>query len=245
MKLAIMQPYLFPYLGYFQLIHATDKFVFYDDVSFIKNGWINRNRLLLDGKAQYFTVPVSRASSHVAIKDTRFKSQDMRWRRKFLGTFQLAYKHAPYFDEGLRLVDSVLLSKSDSIAVLARQSVLSVMEYLDLRREIVATSNTYANTQLKGQGRVLDICRQEGARTYVNAAGGRKLYTADEFLLAGVELRFLNGQLPAYSQGCESFVPGLSILDIIMHCAPEAIRRMLSLYDLALPTMSENCQRGV
>ena len=67
MKLAIMQPYLFPYLGYFQLIAAVDKFVFYDDVNFIKNGWINRNRLLISGKVNYITIPLSGASSFLKI----------------------------------------------------------------------------------------------------------------------------------------------------------------------------------
>lgn len=232
MKLAIMQPYLFPYLGYFQLIHAVDKFVFYDDVNFINRGWINRNRLLLNGKAHYFTVPLSDASQFMAIKDIGIVSHNMRWKRKLLGTFRLAYKQAPYAGIGLQLIEDALSSEADSIATLARQSVMSVMQYLDLRREIVETSQIYANVHLGGQSRVLDICRQERASTYVNAPGGRELYIQEDFGREGVDLRFISGLLPAYTQGPWPFVPGLSILDIIMHCARQQILDMLEQYEL-------------
>jgi hypothetical protein len=232
MKLAIMQPYFFPYLGYFQLLHAADKFVFYDDVNFIKNGWINRNRLLLDGNAHYFTVPLSGASALVPIKDIRFDASSSRWRRKMLGTFHLAYKNAPYRNQGLGMVESVLSTRTDSIALLARRSVLAVMEYLGIQREIVETSQVYANSHLKGPSRVLDICRREAAHIYGNLPGGRALYDEREFLARGIELRFIDVQLPAYPQGQSSFVPGLSILDVVMRCSPAETRHMLSLGEL-------------
>ena len=176
MRLAIMQPYLFPYLGYFQLLHAADKFVFYDDVHFIKNGWINRNRVLLAGSPHYFTVPLSGASPFVAIRDIRFETPGERWQRKMRATFEHAYKAAPHRDDGLRLLDTVLSSPTDSMAELARTSVRRVMEYLDLRRDIVDTSRVYGNDALKGQDRVIDICRRVAATTYVNLPGGRGLY---------------------------------------------------------------------
>lgn len=233
MKLAIMQPYLFPYLGYFQLIHAADKFVFYDDVSFIKNGWINRNRMLLGGSARYFTVPLAGASPFMPINEVRFEAPGERWKRKMRGTFEQAYRSAPHRDAGLRLLDEVLASQTHSIAALARHSVRLTLEYLGLRREIVESSQGYGNDHLKGQARVLDVCRREGARTYVNSPGGRELYDAGEFGSAGVELCFLDPRFPPYSQGGGgAFVPGLSILDIIMQCDPSQARGMLDQYEL-------------
>jgi WbqC-like protein len=232
MKLAIMQPYLFPYLGYFHLIHAADKFVFYDDVNFIKNGWINRNRLLLAGSPHYFTVPLAGASPFAAIKDVKFETPGERWKRKMRATFEQAYKAAAHRDDGLRLLDTVLSSSTDSIADLARSSVRAVLEYLGLRRDVVDTAQGYKNDALKGQDRILDICRREAATTYVNLPGGRGLYDSGAFRSAGIDLRFIDSQFPPYSQGSGAFVPGLSILDAVMHCPPAEIRGMLEQYAL-------------
>lgn len=235
MKLVIMQPYLFPYLGYYQLVHASDRFVFYDDVSFIRNGWINRNRLLLDGAAHYFTVPLSGASSFQSIHETRYQADDGRWRRKLLGTFHLAYRRAPFAAAGMRLIEETLALQSESVADLARHSVKCVLGYLGIKRDLLDTSRAYGNAQLRGQDRVIDICRRESASLYLNAPGGRGLYDPTAFAAAGIGLRFLNGRLPEYAQGSHPFVPGLSILDSIMHCAPETVAGMLGNYELVAP----------
>lgn len=240
MKLAIMQPYFFPYLGYFQLIYAADKFVFYDDVNFIKNGWINRNRFQLGGKARYFTVPLSAASPFSEIKDTHFDNRDLRWKRKVLGSFRVAYKNAPYASVGLEMIERALSSETESIGTLARQSVMSIVQYLDLKCEMVRSSHIYANDHLKGQTRVLDICRRECANIYINSIGGRELYAEDVFRGAGIELLFLSGKLPAYYQGPWPFVPGLSILDVIMHCSRQMILDMLMQYELLKPQASND-----
>src|SRR5438128_3096000 len=232
MKLAIMQPYFFPYLGYFQLIHASDKFVFYDDVNFIRNGWINRNRLLLGAEPHYFTVPLAGASSFASIRETHFDAANTRWKRKMLATFEAAYKRSPERDAGLQLLEKTLAADTDLIGELARRSVRNVMEYLGLEREVVESSHAYANAQLKGTARVLDICRRDGADTYVNPPGGRELYDAAEFRAAGIELCFLESHFPPYAQGDAAFVPGLSILDAIMRCPRGALSGMLESYDV-------------
>ena len=237
MKLTIMQPYFFPYLGYFQLIFASDKFVFYDDVNYIKGGWINRNRILLDGEARFFTVPLRGASSFVPINRVGVNEQNAKWRGNMLDTLRMAYWRAPYRDSGVGLMEGVLASRCDSIADLALASVRTVLDYLSLVRDLVRSSQAYDNQLLKAQDRVLDICRKESADVYINAIGGAKLYQADRFVLQGCELRFLRSQLPEYSQGTDHFVPGLSILDAVMHCSRDAIRDMLPRYDL-LPNMS-------
>lgn len=242
MKLAIMQPYLFPYLGYFQLIHAVDKFVFYDDVNFIKNGWINRNRILLSREPFYFTVPLSGASPFAQIKDIRVQLSDLRWKQKMLKTFSQAYKGSPYFTEGMGLLESVLAIGTELIAVVARESVHTVLRYLNVRRPTVSTSSVYSNTHLKGQERVLDICRQEGAKVYINASGGRDLYREEDFRLMGIELKFLKSELPQYPQGSGSFVSGLSILDIVVHCNPYTIVDMLSRYEFSASMATSDAQ---
>lgn len=232
MKLAIMQPYFFPYLGYFQLIFASDRFVFYDDVNYIKGGWINRNRILLDGEARFFTVPLRGASSFVPINRVGVNEQYPKWREKMLDTVRMAYRRAAHRDSGVGLLERVLASNRESIADLAVASVRTVLDYLGLVHDLVPSSRTYNNEHLMGQDRVLDICKKENADVYLNAVGGMGLYQAGSFAVQGCDLKFLRSQLPEYSQGSDHFVPGLSILDVVMHCSRDAIHDMLPRYDL-------------
>lgn len=230
-----MQPYFYPYLGYFQLLHACDTFVFYDDVNYIKNGWINRNRLLLRGEPHYFTVPLAGASPFARIDETRFNAADTRWRRKMVEMFGSAYRRAPQRDAAVGLLQATLALDTDRIGDLARHSVRSVLDYLGLRRTVRESSREYGNAELSGQARVLDICRREGAQTYINAPGGRHLYNEESFRRQGVELRFLGATLPSYDQGGTAFVPGLSILDVVAWCPKADIARMLAAYELCRP----------
>jgi len=236
MKLAIMQPYLFPYLGYFQLIHAADKFVFYDDVNYIKNGWINRNRFLLAGEVRYFTVPLAGASPFKPISATRIQPPTLPWRRKLLETMRVAYRGARCSREGLELLEASISIPTDSIADIARHSVTTVLDYLGLRREVIDSSSSYENASLHGQARVLDICRREAAKMYINPPGGRDLYDEAAFRAEGLDLRFLSSSFPTYEQSLQAFVPGLSILDIIMRCPGSSAREMVEAYCLMRPS---------
>lgn len=235
MKLGIMQPYLFPYLGYFQIIAAVDRFVIYDDVGFIKQGWINRNRILLRGEPHLFSVPLEGASSNRTIRDVPVSVREFpRWREKFLKTFDLAYTRAPRFQAVRELLVSVLEGDPGSAADLARRSILAVCQSLGLTTTIVPTSTVYENGHLRAQDRVLDICAREGASLYINAQGGRELYDHPSFSSRSLELRFIRSHLPAYPQFDHPFVPGLSILDILAFNEPAAASRMLSEFTLEM-----------
>lgn len=226
-----MQPYFFPYLGYFQLIHAVDKFVFYDDVTFIKNGWINRNRILLDGQPHYVTVPTLGASSYKPIHSVGIDPSE-RWRRKMLDTLRLTYRTAPYRDAGLTMVEGLLKRPWDCIGELAKASIAAVLEYLQLAKAVVPTSRAYGNERLRSQDRVLDICRREGATAYVNPMGGMSLYESAAFEAQGCSLQFLKPDFTPYPQTVAGFVPGLSVIDLVMNCAPASIVTMLGSFEL-------------
>jgi len=216
MKLALMQPYLFPYIGYFQLLAQVDRFVFYDDVNFIKNGWINRNRLLLQGEPRYFTVPLRDASPFRKIRDVEVAAA-AGWRRTIRESIRHAYGKAPNFVAVSALVERVLETETTRIGELAKASVRAVADHLALETELVDSSSRYANESLSGAARVLDICSREGASDYYNAPGGRALYDAREFARHGIALHFVAPQAIEYRQGGAAFVPGLSIIDVLMH----------------------------
>lgn len=226
MKLAIMQPYFVPYIGYFQLMAAVDRFVLFDDVSFINRGWINRNRVLVGGREHLMTIPLRGASQNQLINQIAL-SDDACWRGKLLKTIQQSYRKAPFYAETVPLVEDILSCPETMLAPYLRYSLTTLSAWLRLECEIVASSSQYKNRDYKGAQRIMDICRQEQADVYVNAPGGKALYAHDDFSALGVELRFLTPRIGAYAQGAADFVPGLSIIDVLMHQGRAATRQAL------------------
>lgn len=233
MKLAIMQPYLFPYIGYFQLINAVDKFVIYDDVNFIKQGWINRNNILVQGKALLFTVPLENASSFAKINEVQLHQKlYQNWKVKFIRTIEQSYKKAPFFNQVFPLIKQILESNTQYISVLATESIVDVCQYLGITTTIVKTSCIYNNSSLSGKERVIDICRIEEAKQYINPIGGIELYDKDYFLEKGIVLNFIKSKPVSYQQFNNDFAPWLSIIDILMFNSPSEILEMTDQYEL-------------
>lgn len=230
MKIAVMQPYLFPYIGYFQLLNAVDKFVIFDDVNFIKKGWINRNNILVNRQKYLFTVPLIDASQNKLIKEIEIAGGD--WQGKFLKTLAQSYKKAPFFDETFALVEKIALSSEPLIAKLIFRSLLVFKDALKINTEIVPSSEIYNNRELKAQDRILDICKQEKATEYVNPAGGTQLYDRRIFAENGVKLFFLKTQPFSYGQFGDEFVPYLSIIDVLMFNGTAQTRELLLKYVL-------------
>jgi hypothetical protein len=226
MKLAIMQPYLFPYLGYYQLVAAVDKFVFYDDVNFINRGWINRNRILLNGEAFYITVPLAGASQCKKINEISVHNEG-RWRKKMLESIRHSYAKAPHFDSVNPIISDIFLANDSHISRLAIRSVTTMSDYLGLKTEFVMSSSIYKNADLKGDNRILDICGREKTTFYYNLPGGRDLYDKNIFESRGVCLRFMIPRLQEYKQFSGSFCPGLSIIDVLMFNDRSAVVEML------------------
>lgn len=230
-SIAIMQPYFLPYIGYFQLIAAVDKFVVFDDVNFINRGWINKNRLLLNGVAHTFTVPLRAASQNRLICEIEL-DDDQGWREKFLRTIRQAYGKAPCYAKVSALLESLINYPSIRLDEFLLNSIREVVRYLALEVEIVSTSRIYKNANLKGQERILDICRQERANIYINPIGGVDLYDRASFLKQDLSLYFLHSRPIGYSQGKGEHVAWLSIMDVLMFNEPTAVRRLLSEIDL-------------
>lgn len=228
MRLAIMQPYLFPYVGYFQLASAVDRFVFLDDVQYIQRGWINRNRFPMNGEPQYFTVPVRHGGQHARIKDVMVAAEQHRMMRQTVKTVGQRYQRSPEFSRVFPIFEAVMRRREVSIAEMAMESVRSVFQYLECGPAwVVSSSRDYANRHLSGQDRVIDICRQEGASLYVNPPNGRYLYSSSVFRGQGVELRFLNPVMEPYDNGPGTFLPAMSIIDLLMHLPKDEVRRQI------------------
>lgn len=227
----VMQPYFFPYLGYFQLVAASSVFVFLDDVTFIKRGWINRNSFLVKNRAHLFSVPLQAPSIHRQIAAT-LVTEDPHWQSQLLRLLENSYARAPYRDSVLGLVRQILSTSQQSIGDLAAASVRAVCAHVGLSTTWQTSSEGHPSQGLTGAERIIDICRTLQATRYVNAPGGKELYDPAEFARAGIELRFLRPTLRAYAQTGGAFVGGLSIIDVLMFNPPEQVRAWMEAYEL-------------
>lgn len=232
MKVAVMQPYLFPYLGYFQLMAAVDRFVFLDDVNYIKKGWINRNRILLNGKDHLVTFNIAEASQNKKINELEFDF-DEKWEKKFSGTLKQAYSKAPFYATTEPLILDILAFPDRNVSKFIFNSFRVLCNYFGMETELVPSSSVFGGTELKGQERILHICEQNGATHYINPPGGKELYSEELFSAKGITLSFLAPQLKPYPQSGNEFIPGLSIIDVMMFNDREKVRSFFRDYSLA------------
>lgn len=226
LNLAVMQPYFLPYIGYFQLMAAADKFVIYDDVNFINRGWVNRNRLLLNGSAHTFTVPLRGASQNKLIFEIELV-EDSKWRQKLLRTIHQSYSKATCYSTIIDLLERLIYYPTIHLDKFLLNSIQEIAKYLHLDVDIIPTSRIYNNESLKGQDRILDICRLENASDYINPIGGIELYDKPAFESRGLKLHFLQSTLTPYAQGTQEYVPWLSIVDVLMFNKPSDLQSML------------------
>lgn len=233
MKLAIMQPYLFPYIGYWQLLNGVDCFVVFDDVNYINRGWINRNRILVDGEPRYFNVQMRGASQNQRINEVAL-TNDLEAAEKQLRTIAQAYGRAPEFSRCFPLVQECMRYEGRNLADFVTHSIRRVMDYLDIGTKLVLSSELDKDDALRGQDKILDICTRLGAAEYWNPIGGTALYEQERFLERGIRLRFLRADdTIRYRQfGGEEFVPNLSILDVLMFNSKEETRGLLTRFSL-------------
>lgn len=231
MKLGIMQPYFFPYIGYWQLMNAVDKYVVYDDVNFIKGGWINRNRILVNGKPQYFNVQMKGSSPFKLINEIEINNSEISI-NKNLKTIYMAYHKAPYFSKVNLLIEKILKNQTPNLAEYVINSIKCIAEYLNIYSEIIISSKIPKNNELKNQDKVIEICKKLNATEYYNAIGGMELYSFDEFRKNGINLSFLKTNEIYYKQFNNEFVPNLSIIDVMMFNSQEEIKTMLDDFTL-------------
>jgi hypothetical protein len=232
MKLGMQQPYLFPYIGYFQLIRAVDQFVLYDDVQYIKGGWINRNRILIQGRPFMFTFGLKNGARAANINERYFSAKHREEKASLLKTLRYAYKKAPYFGDVFNLVGDILANDELNLAKMLAYSLKKTCEYLEIKTPIIMVSNIEKDLSLKREKRMFDIFTRLGVDHYLNSIGGQKLYSKAAFLERKIKLEFLQTRPFEYQQFDKDFIPNLSIIDVMMFNSRTQIAQLLELYDL-------------
>lgn len=231
MKLGIMQPYFFPYISYWQLINAVDEYIIYDDVNFIKGGWINRNQILLEDHVKYIHLPMIGSSSNKKICEISVNNQS-EVIQKQLRLIDAAYHKAPYFKEIFPMIQSAYLCGEQSIAALNGKIIEDLCQYLNINTKLYYSSHIEKNHTLKGQDKVIHLCKKFGADIYVNASGGKSLYSPKEFFDNGIKLQFLSTNPIQYKQWNQTFYDNLSIIDVLMFNSRKSVINMLAEYQL-------------
>jgi hypothetical protein len=253
MKLGIMQPYFFPYLGYFQLINCADKMILYDRVNYIKKGWINRNRILELKKGPiYITVPVKNASSNKRISDIRLDNSSL-WAVRLESLIYFNYKRASHFEEIFFLLSTLIKKKYEFLSEFNKELILAICALLKIETSFVWDEKSFTeleniicgfNLELiekysngisiidKKTFRILEICRMMNADVYLNPSGGTKLYNKGIFKVNNIDLYFLNTLQHSYNQNQNEFYPGLSIIDVLMHNGVAGTRNPLQKCEL-------------
>ncbi|WP_456460921.1 WbqC family protein [Reichenbachiella sp.] len=229
MKIAIMQPYTFPYIGYFQLIHSTDVFVSLDDVNFIKKGWINRNQILVNGKPSFFNIPVKKISQNRLISDHEIDFNSP-WQKKLSQSISMAYSKAPEYNEAFPLIHDLIFQKEECVSKFNHNCLQGVCNYLGIQSKFRISSDIDKDPHLKGGHRIMNICKQLKATEYINLPGGRSLYDEKFFTSNNLSLKFVESeQNISYKQYKHEFVPNLSIIDVMMFNPVSKIQSMLDL----------------
>jgi len=238
MKVAIMQPYFFPYIGYFQLIAASDVFVLHDDVQYIKGGWVNRNRILLNGASRMITFPVQKDDYDLPI-NARSYVEDKQARKDIINLIKQAYARAPCYRQVFTMLEELMMFEDNNVARFNENLIRRIADYIGLTCKIITSSGMEKDDSLAGEQRVLDMCKRLGATDYTNPIGGTELYHQETFQKCGITLRFLEAQDERYKQFGESWMPFLSIIDVLMFNPVEEIRQLLTKYRLLAPSEIE------
>lgn len=234
-KVAIMQPYFFPYLGYFSLIKHTDEFILFDTVQFIRHGWIERNRLLKErGGWLYIKVPLIKHNRDALIKDVLIDNSQ-NWQGTILAQLQAYRKSAPYYRKVRELLEDVLSRKYEDVVSLDKATLEAVCIYLGIDTPMPLFSKMGLDIEeaTAPDEWALNICRALGdVSEYWNPLGGQEFFDRSKYTKAGIELKFQKVHLREYNQQRTPFESGLSVLDVMMFNDPKEINNMLDDFSL-------------
>jgi len=229
MRLGGMQPYFFPYLGYFALIKHTDQWIVADNVQHIDRGWIERNRILSPPAGwNYIKVPLEKASHKALINERKIRN-DEKWKTKIEAQLAHYKRIAPYYQEVKDLVEEILSIQTDSILELNIRSLERVCQELEISFHYTLASQLDIDTSQirEPDDWPLQIALMLGADEYINPPGGISFYNKEKFDRHQIQLKFLKVHLQPYQQNGAAFEPGLSIIDVMMFNSVEKIHEML------------------
>jgi len=228
MRLAIMQPYFMPYIGYFQLINVVDEFVLYDNIEYTKKGWINRNRILVNGKDEYVSIPLKKDSDFLHVNQRFLSDSSLAEMNKILNKIGEVYRKAPHYTQTMALLNDIFLCEEKNLFEFIKHSILKTLTFLNIQTPIAISSTIPIQHHLKSEEKVLAICKNQQAQTYINPIGGLTLYSHATFKQSQINLQFIKSNLFQYPQFNNEFVPWLSIIDVLMFNGVDKVKQIIN-----------------
>jgi hypothetical protein len=232
MRIAIMQPYLLPYIGYFQLINCVDKFVVYDNIQYSKKGWINRNRILVNGRDDYFTIPLKKDSDFLNVNQRFIADSYAKEKNKIITRINELYKKAPQYQIISPLIAEVFNAEFDNLFEFILNSLKKICAFLEIKTELILSSEISIDHSLKAQDKVIALCKKLNATHYLNPIGGTELYSKSVFKENNIELNFIKSNDIEYPQFNYDFMPWLSIIDVLFFNSKQDIQQFLNSYTI-------------
>ncbi len=228
--LAAHQAYFFPYIGYFSVINRADIMVYMDSFQYERRSWMNRNRIIgEDGNVKYITVPVKKSDRETSANEVEI-AYDLDWESRIINQLGYYKKHAPFYNDIIDMLEELFSARYDYISELAIKSVELVLNRLDISKKTFKTSEMECLKKVEAKsyewGIHISKCFDD-VSTYINAPGGKKFYDVQKYNDAGLDIFFLQNRLTPYDQKNDDFIPGLSIIDVMMFNSPEETRKML------------------
>lgn len=222
-----MQPYFMPYIGYFQLINAVDEFVLYDNIEYTKKGWINRNRILVNAKDEYISLPLKKDSDFLHVNQRFLSDNSSVELKKTINKISEVYRKAPQYAETMKLLNDIFLYEEKNLFEFIRHSIIKTLLFLDIKTPVVNSSTIPIKHDLKAEEKVLAICKERQAKTYVNPIGGMSLYSYSTFMLNKINLQYLKANHIKYPQFNNEFMPWLSMIDVLMFNSVEDVGKII------------------
>ncbi|MDB3905670.1 WbqC family protein [Crocinitomicaceae bacterium] len=234
MKIAIMQPYFLPYVGYFSLVKASDLWIVFDSVQFIRHGWIERNRILNpNGEWQYIKVPLIKKKRGTKINDMEIRTTE-KWKSKILSQL-ICYKKAPFYIEIIKFLEEAFNEEFDSIVEQNVHLLKNICSYLkiDFNFEIYSDKIYSIEDKINGPGDwAFEITKFHNANHYINPIDGEDLFDKAKFKSCDIQLSFLQNNLMPYPQFQNHFTSGLSIIDVLMFNDPIKTNEIIDSYKI-------------
>jgi hypothetical protein len=231
-KVAIMQPYFLPYMGYFHLLNSVDEFVIYDNIQYTKKGWINRNRILVNGKDKLISLPLKKGSDYLNVIDRKLSDNWNVEKVKLLNLIKSSYKKSPQYSIIFPIIEKCIQLSDNNLFNFILNSLTQLNSFLEIDTKVIISSTINIDHTLKSKDKVIAICKNLNATTYINAIGGQELYNVKDFKNHELDLKFIKSSLLNYKQYKNEFIPWLSILDILFFNEKQDIIKHLNEYTL-------------
>ena len=225
MKIGIIQPYFLPYIGYFALINAVEKFIYLDDVQYMRRGWVNRNRMKIVNKWQYFSIPIKKTALTSNINEI-YITDDKKYIEKLKESIRHSYSKTPYYRDIIKLLYDFIIP-SQNISKMDIQLTNEICNYLEIKTEMLVSSQINQDGEKNGVDKMVEICKRVNGDHYINPIGGINLYSKDRFQKAEIKLNFIKMNEIRYFQGNHEFIPNLSIIDVLMWNSKKDIQSFL------------------